>query len=111
MPSSEFNTRFLTATDHTGRFIVTSTVTGKKYYVEPVDNAHHAADWGDLDPVSKKLTGHYGEKYCGSVREQESLLTLEQGFTKIHDLGPGESPLAYIERLDRMAAEKSNLDS
>ena len=92
--------RFLKETDKTGRFIVKSKITGKKYYVEPIGNTH-AADWGDLDPATKKMTGNYGERYEGCVTEKESLITPENGFEKIELLGPGVSPLSEIDKRDR----------
>lgn len=55
--------RFLTNTDETGRFIVKSLTTGKTYYVEPIGNGH-PADWGDINPATKKieeLRKQYGE--------------------------------------------------
>ena len=58
----EIEERFLKESDKTGRFIVKSKVTGKKYYVEPIGNTH-PSDWGDLDPATKKMTGDYGDKY------------------------------------------------
>lgn len=48
--------RFLTNTDETGRFIVKSLTTGKTYYVEPIGNGH-PADWGDINPATKKIEG------------------------------------------------------
>lgn len=36
MEVDDLDKRFLTNTDETGRFIVKSLVTGKKYYVEPI---------------------------------------------------------------------------
>lgn len=56
--------RFLTNTDETGRFIVKSLTTGKTYYVEPIGNGH-PADWGDINPATKKIEGDYGQKYTG----------------------------------------------
>ena len=64
----------------TGRFFVTDLDTGRKFVVEPIDDSPHAADWGDVDPATKKLTVHYGEKYTGSVREEDSIITKENGF-------------------------------
>jgi len=95
----EFNKKFLTECDKTGRFIVKSLRTGRTYYVEPIDS-NNRSDWGDLDPVTKKMTGNYGTKYKGSIKPEESLITEENGFTKIHNLGVGESPLSYIEKID-----------
>jgi len=96
---NEFKKKFLTERDHTGRFIVKSLKTGRIYYVEPIDN-NNRVDWGDLDPVTKKMTGSYGTKYKGSIKPEESMITKENGFDKIHTLEPGESPFSYIERID-----------
>ena len=95
----EFTKRFLTNRDETGRFIVKSMKTGKSYFVECLDT-NERTDWGDLDPVTKKMTGSYGLKYKGSIRPEESLITKENGFDKIHYLGTDESPLDYINRID-----------
>lgn len=99
--------RFLTGTDETGRFIVKSLVTGRQYYVEPLDNGTKT-DWGDLNPATKKLEGSYGARYKGSVSEKESLITEENGFENIVTLPPGQSPLEYIERLDNEYAKKES---
>lgn len=95
----DFKKKFLMNRDETGRFIVKSLRTGRTYYVETLDEGE-MTDWGDLDPVTKKMTGAYGLKHKGSVRPEESLITKENGFEKIHTLGPGESPLDYINRID-----------
>ena len=92
--------RFLKESDKTGRFIVKSKITGKKYFVEPIGNTH-AANWGDLDPATKKMTGSYGERYEGCVTEKESLITKENGFEKIELLDAGVSPLYVIDERDR----------
>lgn len=92
--------RFLKESDKTGRFIVKSKATGKKYFVEVIGNTH-SADWGDLDPATKKMTGSYGEKYDGCVPEKESLITEGNGFKNITTLPPGVSPFDEIERRDR----------
>ena len=92
--------RFLKESDKTGRFIVKSKITGKKYFVEPIGNTH-AADGGDLDPATKKMTGSYGERYEGCVTEKESLITKENGFEKIELLDAGVSPLSVIDARDR----------
>lgn len=91
---------FLVDSDKTGRFIVTSLKTGRKYYVEPLDNGTHT-EWGDINPATKKLEGDYGDKYKGSVKESESLITEENGFENIVTLEPGYSPLDYIEKIDK----------
>lgn len=96
----KFNKKFLTRRDETGRFIVKSLKTGKTYYIEPIDN-NNRSNWGDLAPVTKKMTGNYGTKYKGSIKPEESMITKENGFDKIYMLEPGESPLSYIEKLER----------
>lgn len=61
--------RFLIQYCETGRFIVKSLTTGKTYYVEPIGNGH-PADWGDINPATKKIEGDYGQKYAGCVSEK-----------------------------------------
>lgn len=100
--------RFLKESDKTGRFIVKSKITGKKYFVEPIGNTH-AADWGDLDPATKKMTGSYGERYEGCVTEKESLITKENGFEKIELLDAGVSPLSVIDARDREYQKQMDL--
>lgn len=97
--------------DETGRFIVKSLTTGKTYYVEPIGNGH-PADWGDINPATKKIEGDYGQKYTGCVSEKDSLITEENGFHLIETLGPGISPISVIyqrdlsyEQLNRMVHE------
>ena len=104
----EFNKRFLTNTDETGRFVVRSIVTGRAYYVEPIDNSPFHHIWGDFDPATKKFGGNYGEKYKGAVTEDESMIKEGCGFDKIHELKVGESPTAYIERIDKEWEDKIN---
>lgn len=72
--------------------------TGRKFCVEPI-GTNHAADWGDLDPVTKKVTGSYGQKYRGSIDEKNSIITEKNGFKNITTLGIGESPQDYINKL------------
>lgn len=90
--------RFLINSDQTGRFILTSTRTGKKYFVEPI-SSRVGSDHGDINPATKKLEGTYGHKYKGAVRPEESLVT-EENFDVVHELGVGQSPISYIEALD-----------
>lgn len=95
----EFEKNFLINSDETGRFIVKSQKTGILYYVEPLDEGERTM-WGDYNPSTKTFTGSYGDKYKGSVRPDQSLITKENGFDKIHTLKVGESPLDYINRID-----------
>ena len=104
---NDFKKRFLFNRDETGRFIVKSTKTGKSYFVEVIDGDERT-NWGDVDPATKKMTGSYGDKYKGSIRKEESMITKENGFDKIHTLGVGQSPLDYINRIDDEYFEKMN---
>lgn len=102
---NEFNKKFLTETDETGRFIVASKRTGKKYYVEALGDPH--IEWGSINPGEKDLMVKKGwKKYKGSIDEKESLITKENGFDKIHELKPGISPLAYIDMIDDTYPDK-----
>lgn len=95
----EFIDKFLINRDDTGRFIVKSLKTNKTYFVETIDDDERTL-WGDYNPATKKFeTGNYG-KYKGSIKPSESMITEENGFSKIHTLGVGESPLDYINRID-----------
>lgn len=98
--------RFLENSEDTGRFIVKSLRTGKTYFVEAIDGDEKSV-WGDLDPVMKKLqTSNYGNKHKGSIKPSESMIDEENGFTKIHNLGVGVSPIDYINRIDNEYYEK-----
>ena len=106
---AEFKKRFLTETSETGRFIVKSLVTGKEYFIEAIDNStsYHKI-WGDVDPVTKSMQGTYGKKYKGSVSEDESLITKENGFDNILYTGVGGSPYSLIKELDKKAEEEED---
>ncbi len=97
--------KFLTNTDETGRFIVTSIRTGKKYFVEPVGDPHK--EWGSIDPATKQMTHKKAwKKHRGSIEEKESLITPENGFINIRWLEPGLSPMAVIESIDANCPDK-----
>jgi hypothetical protein len=100
--------QFLTHTDETGRFIVSSGRTGKVYFIEPIDNGNVRTEWGSIDPATKQLTNKKGhDKYKGAVTEAESLITPENGFVNIALLEPGTSPFAEIERRDAQYPDKA----
>lgn len=104
--NEDIRKRFLINNDGTGRFLVTSTKTGKTYFVEAIDS-DELTKWGDYDPATKKFqTENYGQKYKGSIKPEESMITEENGFTNIHTLGVGVSPLDYINRIDNEYYEK-----
>lgn len=102
----ELKKKFLFDSTETGRFIVKSLKTGKTYFVECIDGDERTL-WGDYDPVDKKLqTSNYGQKHKGSIKPEESMITEDNGFTKIHNLGVGESPLSYIDKIDEEYYQK-----
>lgn len=104
--NADFNTRFLTNTDETGRFIVTSHRTGRTYYVEPIIGAH-TPEWGSIDPATGKLMHKKGDgKYTGGIREADSLITKENGFKKITLLDVGTSPHNAIDVIDAKYPDK-----
>lgn len=100
MRRQELLKRFLTGTDKTGRFIVSSKITGITYFIEPIDNGKPDKLWGDVDPATKKLTGDYGNKSIGAVKEIDSLITKENGFINISTFKG--SPLGEIDRRDKI---------
>ena len=107
MIDAEFKKRFLTNTDASGRYIIESRVTSVIYYVEPIDNhPEKAAIWGDWTPDLKNYTGSYGRKNIGSVTDEYSMVTKENGFEKIHNLEPGVSPNDYVDKIDKELEEK-----
>ena len=76
---------FLIDSSSTGRFIIKSQRTGRTYFVEAVGEPR--VEWGSLDQASGKLTTKKGwKKYKGSIEADESMITKENGFNKIHQL-------------------------
>jgi hypothetical protein len=105
MITKQFTQNFLENRDETGRFIVTSIRTGHSYFVEPIGDPHR--EWGSVYPGDKELHHKKGDgKHTGSVKPNQSLITDEAGFDKIHMLSPGTSPLSAIEYLDSKYPDK-----
>ena len=107
MITQELHEKFMTHTEESGRFIVTSQRTGRTYYVEPIGDPR--IEWGSVDPSNpKKLMHKKGDgKHQGSVHPKESLVTEENGFTKVTTLDKGTSPLAAIDFIDAKYPDKS----
>lgn len=63
-------------------------------------NISRTANWGDINPATKKVEGDYGQKYTGCVSEKESLITPENGFRLIETLEAGMSPLSVVYQRD-----------
>lgn len=96
-----FVKEFLTDSEDTGRFKVTSARTGKTYFVEPI-GADRPADWGSINPATGDMMVKKGwGKNRGSIDKGDSMITEENGFDDIHELTAGTSPLSYIEELDK----------
>lgn len=97
--NEQFTKNFLVDSENTGRFIVTSLITNKRYYVEAIGDPH--TSWGSVDPASNKMTTKKGwKRNRGSIDACNSMIEEGVGFDKIHNLKAGVSPLAYIEELD-----------
>lgn len=96
---------FLVNSEETGRHIVFSQRTGRRYYVEPIGNGR-GGDWGSYNPASGKIEHKKGDgKYTGSVTEKESLITKENGFKNIVFVDRG-SPYHIIEQMDAKYPDK-----
>jgi len=96
---------FLKDRDNTGREIVISIRTGRKYYVEVIGDLR-MADWGSYNPSTGNIENKKGAgKYSGSIREEESFITKENGFDEIHYV-QGGSPYHLIEQLDSKYPDK-----
>lgn len=90
---------FLVNSDETGKHIVYSMRTGKKYYVEPIGNPR-MADWGSYNPSTGNIENKKGSgKFSGCVPEDESVITVENGFKNIHFIENG-SPYSIIDEID-----------
>lgn len=81
----------------TGRYYVKDLKTGRVFCVEPIGDPH--IKWGDINPATKELEGDYGKKHSGYVKEDESIITKENGYDDIVILGPGGNPEDYINKI------------
>ena len=93
----------LPPTSETGRFMV-YTKSGRKFLVEPI--GYVRTGFGDINPATKQVEGDYGNKYQGSIDKKESVITTENGFKNIINLGVGVSPLSYIDLLEAGGIER-----
>lgn len=104
--NATIQSRFLTNTDDTGRFIVYSERTGKTYYVEPIITSHTPV-WGSIDPATGNLMHKKGDgKYRGGISPNESLISEENGFKNIRLLDRGTSPHNAIDVIDAQYPDK-----
>lgn len=90
---------FLVNSEETGRHIVTSFRTGRRYFVEPIGSGR-MADWGSVNPATGQMENKKGAgKHTGSVTESESMITEKNGFKNIHFVESG-SPYDVITQMD-----------
>ena len=98
--NKEILKNFLVDSDETGRQIVFDYKTGRKFYIETIDNSGRSADWGSYNPSTGDIENKKGAgKYTGSVTEKESLITKENGFINIVETKVGESPYSVIDKI------------
>lgn len=98
---NNFTQKFLVNSEETGRHIVVSFRTGRKYFIEPIGE-DRMADWGSYNPSSGKIENKKGAgKYTGSVLPEESIINPENGFTNIHFIESG-SPYSIIDKIDSL---------
>lgn len=83
----------------TGRYYMT--MEGRTFCIEPIDNTQGKGrrGFGDINPATKKVEGNYGDKHIGSIHEDDSIITKENGFKNIKICNVGENPQDYINRL------------
>lgn len=82
----------------TGRYFVRDRQSGRVFCVEPINRRDQKLDdviWtnGGIDAVRG-----------GAIREEDSIITPENGFQNIQYLPPGTSPDSFIEMLVRGTA-------
>ena len=83
----------------TGTHFYTDLESGRKFKIEVIDNSQgKQSQWGDIDPATKTVQGSYGNKNIGSITEDESTITKENGYDEIYEI-KGESPYSFIEKL------------
>ena len=83
----------------TGRYVVVDQKTGRRFVVEPISERDQKIDGqvftnGGIGGDSVK-----NDQRGGSVREEDSVITPENGFGRIEYAKPGESPMDVIDRM------------
>ena len=92
---------FLSNTYDTGRFTVTSKLTGVTQFVEPISKTS-TAPWGSYNPSTGNIEQKKGfDKHKGAVNLYESIITEDNGFHEVNLLGPGISPISVIQQRDQ----------
>lgn len=79
----------------TGRYFYRDLGTGRTFCIEPV------SDRGQKVDDQQWTNGGIDQVRGGAIREEESIITAENGFRNIAHLPPGVSPDGYIQTLLR----------
>lgn len=96
---------FLVNSNETGKHIVHSYRTGKKYFIEALGDGR-GGDWGSYNPGTGNIEHKKGDgKFTGSIREEDSVITEENGFKNI-EIIKGGSPYYIIEQMDAKYPDK-----
>lgn len=68
----------------TGRHFI-RTKDGRLFCIEPIDNSQGKGRerFGNINPATGKIEGKYGDKYIGSIHEDDSIITEGNGFKNI----------------------------
>lgn len=77
----------------TGRYFIRDRQSGRVFCVEPINRRDQKLD--DVNWTNGGIDAVRG----GAVRDEESIITPENGFTGITYLPAGTSPDAYVEML------------
>ena len=96
----EVRENFLINRDETGNLIVyMNDGTGKSYMVEFIEpKGGVRTDWGSYNPSTGDIENKKGAgKFTGGIREEESVLTPENGFPD-SEIIPGASFMYSIEK-------------
>lgn len=83
----------------TGRFFVK--MNGRTFCVEPIDNSMGKGRrrFGDINPATGVIEGNYGDKYIGSIHQDDSIITEKNGFTNITMCDENTNPIDIIRKL------------
>lgn len=76
---------------------------GRKFMIEEIGDPH--ISWGNVIPGANKIESVYA-KMDNVITEEDSKITVENGFKNIVMLNPGTSPLGYIEAIDNSGIER-----
>ena len=84
-----------------GRYIVVDQATRRKFWVEPIAERNEKIDGQVFKNGGISGDGVKNDQKGGALRESDSFITPENGFTHITTLPAGTSPNGYIEYLCR----------